>query len=58
MRDNVTEREVGKHIARFILIGLYTGTRHAAICAAATMPAIAARPFSPLPATLTAASAG
>ncbi len=40
MRDNVTEREVGKHIARFILIGLYTGTRHAAICAAATVPAI------------------
>jgi integrase len=33
-------REVGKHIARFILIGLYTGTRHAAICAAATVPAI------------------
>jgi integrase len=40
MRDNVTEREVGKHIARFILIGLCTGTRHAAICAAATVPAI------------------
>jgi integrase len=40
MRDNLTEREVGKHIARFILIGLYTGTRHAAICAAATVPAI------------------
>jgi hypothetical protein len=40
MRDNVTQREVGKHIARFVLIGLYTGTRHAAICAAATVPAI------------------
>jgi len=40
MRNSLTEREVGKHIARFILIGLYTGTRHAAICAAATVPAI------------------
>jgi integrase len=40
MRDNVTAREVGKHIARFILIGLYTGTRHGAVCAAATVPAI------------------
>jgi integrase len=40
MRDTVTEREVGKHIARFILIGLYTGTRHAAICGAALQPAI------------------
>jgi len=40
MRDEVTEREVGKHIARFILIGLYTGTRHAAICGAALQPAI------------------
>ncbi len=35
-----TEREVGKHVARFILIGLYTGTRHAAICGAALHPAI------------------
>ena len=35
MRDKVTQREVGKHIARFILVGLYTGTRHAAICGAA-----------------------
>ena len=34
-RDKITEREVGRHIARFILVGLYTGTRHAAICAAA-----------------------
>jgi integrase len=40
MRDQVTEREVGKHIARFILVGLYTGTRHAAICGAALLPAI------------------
>jgi integrase len=41
MRDKVTQREVGKHIARFILVGLYTGTRHAAICGAAFRPAIA-----------------
>jgi integrase len=40
MRDKVTQREVGKHIARFILVGLYTGTRHAAICGAAFYPAI------------------
>ena len=40
MRDKVTQREVGKHIARFILVGLYTGTRHAAICGAAFHPAI------------------
>ena len=32
-------RYVGKHVARFILIGLYTGTRAGAICAALT-PAI------------------
>jgi integrase len=41
MRDNITEREVGQHIARFVLVGLYTGTRHAAICGAALQPAIA-----------------
>jgi integrase len=35
-----TKRSVGKHIARFILVGLYTGTRHAAICGAALRPAI------------------
>lgn len=35
-----TRREVGKHIARFVLVGLYTGTRHAAICGAALQPAI------------------
>jgi integrase len=40
MRDKVTERNVGKHVARFILVGLYTGTRHAAICGAALQPAI------------------
>jgi integrase len=40
MGDKVTERDVGKHVARFILIGLYTGTRHAAICGAAFQPAV------------------
>jgi integrase len=40
MRDKVTLRAVGKHLARFILIGLYTGTRSQAICGAALMPAV------------------
>jgi integrase len=40
MRDGITKREVGKHIARFLLIGVYTGTRHAAICSAALQPAV------------------
>lgn len=40
MRDKTTTREVGKHIARFVLVGLYTGTRHAAICSAAFQPAV------------------
>jgi integrase len=40
MCDKATERYVGKHIARFILVGLYTGTRHAAICGGAFQPAI------------------
>jgi integrase len=35
-----TEREVGKHVARFVLVGLYSGSRHAAICGAALQPAI------------------
>jgi integrase len=39
-RDKATQRDVGKHVARFILVGLYTGTRHAAICGAAFHPAI------------------
>lgn len=33
-----SDRRTGRHIARFILVGLYTGTRSAAICAAATRP--------------------
>jgi integrase len=40
MQDKRTKRDVGKHIARFLLIGLYTGTRHTAICSAAFQPAI------------------
>lgn len=40
MRDKTTARDVGKHIARFILVGLYTGTRHGAICGAAFQEAI------------------
>jgi integrase len=40
MRDQITKRDVGQHIARFILVGLYTGTRHAAICGAALQPAV------------------
>jgi integrase len=40
MRGENTERDVGQHIARFILIGVYSGTRHAAICAASPYPAI------------------
>jgi integrase len=40
MRDQRTQRAVGQHVARFILVGLYTGSRHAAICNAALMPTI------------------
>jgi hypothetical protein len=40
MRDQRTQRAVGQHLARFILVGLYTGSRHAAICGAALMPTI------------------
>jgi integrase len=35
-----TQRAIGKHLARFLLVGLYTGTRHTAICAASFQPAI------------------
>lgn len=34
-----SDRRTGQHIARFILVGLYTGTRSAAICGAAVGPA-------------------
>jgi integrase len=40
MRDKKTRRAVGRHIARFILVGLYSGTRSSAICGAAFMPTI------------------
>jgi len=40
MRDKATLRDVGKHVARFILVGLYSGTRSAAICGASFHPAI------------------
>lgn len=40
MGVGITDRNVGRHLARFILVGLYTGTRHSAICAAAFTPAI------------------
>jgi integrase len=35
-----TDRRSRQHVARFILVGLYTGTRSAAICGAAIRPAI------------------
>jgi integrase len=35
-----TQRTVGRHVARFILVGLYTGTRSSAICGAAMMPTV------------------
>jgi integrase len=38
--DGITKRDVGKHLCRFILTGVYSGTRHAAICGAAFTPAI------------------
>ena len=40
MRDKDTRRAVGRHVARFILVGLYTGTPSSAICRAALVPTI------------------
>jgi integrase len=40
MRDKKTKRAVGRHITRFILVGLYSGTRSSAICGAALMPTV------------------
>jgi integrase len=40
MRGQDTQRAVGRHVARFILVGLYTGTRSSAICGAAVVPTI------------------
>lgn len=33
-----SDRRTGRHLARFILVGLYTGSRSAAICGAAVRP--------------------
>lgn len=33
-KGEATAKRTGKHIARFILLGLYTGTRHDALCGA------------------------
>lgn len=33
-----SDRRTGRHVARFILVGLYTGTRSGAICGAAVRP--------------------
>jgi integrase len=35
-----TERRSRRHVARFILVGIYTGTRSGAICGAALAPAV------------------
>jgi integrase len=40
MRDMKTKRAVGQHVARFILVGLYSGTRSSAICGAALVPTV------------------
>jgi integrase len=40
MQDKVTTRDVGKHIARFTLLALYSGSRSGAICGAALRPTI------------------
>src|SRR6516164_6490656 len=40
MGNKETRRAVGRHVARFILVGLYTGTRSSAICGAALVPTI------------------
>ncbi len=40
MGEGITDRDVGRHLARFILVGVYTGTRHGAICSAALTPAV------------------
>ena len=39
-RDRPSDRATAQHVARFILLGLYTGTRAGAICSAALMPTI------------------
>lgn len=39
-KGQASDRRTGQHIARFILVGLYTGTRSGAICGAATRPMV------------------
>jgi integrase len=39
-RDRPSDRATAQHVARFILVGLYTGTRAGAICGAALMRTI------------------
>ena len=39
-RDTLTGRPTRQHIARFLLVGLYTGTRSGAVCGAAVHPTI------------------
>jgi hypothetical protein len=39
-----TKRRTGKHLARFILVALYTGTRASSVCNAAIRPAMG-RPY-------------
>src|SRR5262249_52459644 len=39
-RDRPSDRATAQHVARFILVGLYTGTRAGAICGAALMPTV------------------
>jgi integrase len=39
-RDRPSDRVTAQHVARFILVGLYTGTRAGAICSAALMPTV------------------
>jgi integrase len=40
VKEGVPLRYTNRHTARAILVGLYTGTRHAAICGASFQPAI------------------
>jgi integrase len=39
-RGKPSDRATAQHVARFILVGLYTGTRAGAICGAALMPTV------------------
>lgn len=39
-KGRATERRTRRHVARFILVALYTGTRSSAVCGAALTPAI------------------